>query len=121
MQCDLNHARKKIRPVSSLPVALVQTHLGSLVALKYDLPAFLTGTEVPVVSRPRRVYHMHILIWVSLQKPRHPLDRYYTIAEPGLWSKVSNQAVKRPHCNTSRFQLLGRGSSVSLSWREEYV
>lgn len=76
--------RNKVRAVSSLPIAFVQTHFGSLVALRFDSSIFLIGTEVPVVSSPRTVYDVHILIWVPLHKPHHPLDRYYTIAEPGL-------------------------------------
>lgn len=76
--------RNKVRAVSSLPIAFVQTHSGSLVALRFDSSIFLIGTEVPVVSSPRTVYDVHILIWVPLHKPHHPLDRYYTIAEPGL-------------------------------------
>lgn len=117
--------RNKVRAVSSLPIAFVQTHSGSLVALRFDSSLFLIGTEVPVVSSPRTVYDVHILIWVPLPKPHHPLDRYYTIAEPGCARTGSgqgqHQAVKRPRCNTSRFQLLGRGSNVSSSPREDYA
>lgn len=95
--------------------------MGSLVALKYDLSI----REVSVVSRPRVIYDMHILMWVSLQKPHHPLDRYYTMAEPGLWtyrvrarSAPGSEEALLQHI---RFQLLERGSNVSLSPREECV
>lgn len=84
LRCDLNSVRNKVRAVSSLPIAFAQTHSGSLVAVRFDLSIFLIGTKVPVVSSPRTVYDVHILTWVPLHKPRHPLVRYYTIAEPGL-------------------------------------
>lgn len=83
------------------------------------------GTDAPVVSSPGRVYDTHILTWVSLQKPRHPLDRYYTIAEPGLWSdRVRTwSAPDRVGALLQHSQdpALGRGSNMPLSLREEYV